>query len=301
MLLDDTAAGSAQCAGSGDVLALLQDQDLAAHDTRHAHPVQQSEDDEDGDHVGAQSLHPLEAGLGGQTFQGLLQGHAQQDDQQDIRDGVQDIRDTHHDVVHPAAGKGRHSTVGGTDDQHQHRGDQADGQGHAGAHHDTHRKVTAHTVGAQNVREYLFAGVDAGLLRGRVLERCQIVAALHLLRVAVGPHGRQQVGKDGNGDDEHKADHGDLVLLQAAQTVLPEVDALAHDHKALLFLVAGRQKVVSVQLQAERILFDVFHNAFLLFYCSLMRGSMILYRISTITLATMTMLDSRMVVPMIRV
>ena len=46
------------------------------------------------------------------------------------------------------------------------------------------RKVTAHTVGTHNVREYLFAGVDAGLLRGRVLERCQIVAALHLLRVA---------------------------------------------------------------------------------------------------------------------
>ena len=87
MLFDDTAAGSAQCAGSGNVLALLQDQDLAADDTRHAHPVQQSKDDEDGDHVGAKGLHPLEAGLGGQTFQGLLQGHAQQDDQQDIRDG----------------------------------------------------------------------------------------------------------------------------------------------------------------------------------------------------------------------
>ena len=36
-------------------------------------------------------------------------------------------------------------------------------------------------------------------------------------------------------------------------------------------------------------------------YCSLMRGSMILYRISTITFAMMTMLDSRMVVPMIMV
>ena len=181
MLFDDTAAGSAQCAGSGDVLALFQDQDLAADDTRHADPVQQSKDDEDGDHVGAKGLHPLEAGLGGQRIQRILQSHAQQDDQQNIRDGVQNIGDTHHDIVHPATGKGGNSAVGGADDQHQHRSDQTNGQADTGAHHDTHRKVTTHTVGAQNVREHLFAGIDAGLLRGRVLERCQIVAALHLL------------------------------------------------------------------------------------------------------------------------
>ena len=72
MLFDDTAAGSAQCTGSGNVLALLQDQDLAADDTRHADPVQQSKDDEDGDHVGAKGLHPLEARLGSQRIQRIL-------------------------------------------------------------------------------------------------------------------------------------------------------------------------------------------------------------------------------------
>ena len=110
------------------------------------------------------------------------------------------------------------------------------------------------------MREHLFAGIDAGLLSGRVLERCQIVAALHLLGVAVGPHGGQNVGKDSNGNDEHKADHGDLVFLQAADTVLPEVDALAHDHQTLLFLIAGGQKILRIELQAERILFNVFHE-----------------------------------------
>ena len=156
--------------------------------------------------------------------------------------------------------KAENGAVGSADDQHQHRGDQTDRQADAGAHHDTHRKVTAHTVGTQNVREHLFAGIDAGLLGGRVLERCQIIAALHLLRVAVGPHGGQKVGKDGNGNDEHKADHGDLVLLQAADTVLPEVDALAHDHQTLLFFIAGGQKILRIELQAERILFNVFHE-----------------------------------------
>ena len=149
--------------------------------------------------------------------------------------------------------------------------------------------------------EYVLALVDELLLGGRILKRSQVVAALDLLLIAVGPEAGQNIGHEGDQQDDDQADHGDLVFAQTAHAVLPEVDALAHDHKALLFLIAGRQKVVSVQLQAERILFDVFHNAFLLFYCSLMRGSMILYRISTITLATMTMLDSRMVVPMIMV
>ena len=246
MLFNDTAAGSAQCAGSGNVLALLQDQDLAADDTRHAYPVQQSKDDEDGDHVGAKGLHPLEAGLGSQCIQRIFQGHAQQDDQQNIGDGVQNICNTHHDIIHPAAGKGRNRTIGGADDQHQHRSDQTDGQADAGAHHDTHSKVTTHTVGAQNVREHFFACVDTRLLGSRVLKGLQVVAAFHLLGIAVRPDSGQQVGKDGNGNDEHKADHGDLVLLQAADTVLPEVDAFAHDHQTLLFLIAGGQKILRV-------------------------------------------------------
>ena len=298
MLFDDAAAGSAQGTCSGDILALFQRKHLRAHDTRHANPVQQSKDDEDGHHVGAKLLHPAKAGLGSQVLQRFLDGHSQQDDEQDVRDGVQNIGDTHHDVIDPAACKGRHSAVGGADEQHQHGGQQADGQGHAGAHHNADGEVTAHTVGAQDVGEDLFAGVDELLLGGRILKRGQVVAALDLLLVAVGPERGQHVGENCNQDDDHQAEHGDLVFAQAAQAVLPEVDALAHDDKAFFLVVGCGGKVLDVELQAQRILFQIFH---LSAYFSLMRGSMTLYRISTMTLATMTKVASRMVVPMIMV
>ena len=54
-------------------------------------------------------------------------------------------------------------------------------------HHDTHGKVTAHTVGAEDVGEYVLTLVDELLLRGRILKRGQVVAALDLLLIAVGP------------------------------------------------------------------------------------------------------------------
>ena len=298
VLLDDAPAGGTQRAGSGDVLALLQRQDLGADDTRHADPVQQGKDDEDGHHVGAELLHPAEAGLGGQALQRFLDGHGQQDDEQDVGDGVENIGNTHHDVIDPAARKCGDGAVGRTDEQDQHRGQQADRQGDAGAHHDTHGKVTAHTVGAQNVGEYVLALVDELLLGGRILKRSQIVAALDLLLIAVGPEAGQNIGHEGDQQDDDQADHGDLVFAQTAHAVLPEVDALAHDDKAFLLVVGRGGKVLNVELQAQRILFQIFHVSAPPYF-SLMRGSMILYRMSTTTFATMTRVASRIVVPMI--
>ena len=263
MLLDDAAAGRAECAGCGDILALLQRQDLRADDTRHTDPVQQREDDEDRHHVGAELLHPAEAGLGGQALQRFLDGHGQQDDEQDVGDGVENIGDAHHDVIDPAARKCGDGAVGRADEQDQHRGQQADGQGDAGAHHDTHGKVTAHTVGAQNMRKDLLARVDELLLGGRILERSKVVAALDLQLIAVGPEAGQNIGHEGDQQDDDQADHGDLVFAQTAHAVLPEVDALAHDDKALFLLVGCGGEILHVELQAQRILFQIFH-----FVCS---------------------------------
>ncbi len=153
--------------------------------------------------------------------------------------------------------------VGSADDQHQHRGDQTDRQADAGAHHDTHGKVTAHAVGAENVRKDLLARVDELLLGGRILERSKVVAALDLQLIAVGPQGRQNIGHERDEQNDDQTDHGDFVFAQAAHTVLPEVDALAHDDKALFFssLDAGaKSSTLSCRLNG---FFQIFH-----FVCS---------------------------------
>src|SRR5699024_8073977 len=117
VLFDDAAVGGAQSPGSGDVFRFLQGQDLAAHDTGHADPVQQRKHDEDADQVGAQGLQPAEAGHRSQTLQRRFQGEAQQNNQQNIGDGVDDIGDTHHDHIHPAAEEGGDGAIDGADNQ----------------------------------------------------------------------------------------------------------------------------------------------------------------------------------------
>lgn len=106
------------------------------------------------------------------------------------------------------------------------------------------------------------------------------------------------IGHEGDQQDDDQADHGDLVFAQTAHAVLPEVDALTHDDKAFLLVVGRGGKVLNVELQAQRILFQIFHVSAPPYF-SLMRGSMILYRMSTTTFATMTRVASRIVVPMI--
>lgn len=89
-----------------------------------------------------------------------------------------------------------------------------------------------------------------------------------------------------------------LFLRSLLHAVLPKVDALAHNHKALLFFGGSRSKIIRIEMKAWKFLIHIFSAAP---YFNLMRGSMILYRISTTTFAKMIRVANTMVVPMIMV
>src|SRR5699024_4667896 len=81
------------------IVILLDGQDLSAHQTGHAHPVQQGEHHEHGKHVRSDLLQKRN----GFHVQHLVEHHGKQDHHQRIRKGIDDIHDTHHDQVNLAA------------------------------------------------------------------------------------------------------------------------------------------------------------------------------------------------------
>ena len=244
MLADNLAVSHTKGPCRRHVLALLEHQNLASDHPCHSHPVQKGKDDKHGDEAGSHLLHPLKARDGGQLVDAGPQRHGQQDNQQDIRYGVQDVGKPHHDVIHPAAGKAGHRAKGSADEQHQDGAHDAHRQADPGGHHQPDGKVPAQLIGAADVGEHLFPRLNPLQLGFAVLKEGQVFAVLDLLVVGIGPKAGQDVGKDDDQQDKEEADHGDPVLPQPAQAVGPEVDAFPHNDEAFLFVGGGGGKVV---------------------------------------------------------
>ena len=139
--MPEDTAGHADAAGlsSGHKLLLTQGQDLAADQTGDAGPSQEAQDQHQVQHtdlrVHAHAVH----------------GRAQDDDQRRGRDAVENIHDTHDEIIHPAA-----EVAGDTAQDHAQRGgnddhDEADAQGYAAAVHQTGQHIHTVLIGAQRV------------------------------------------------------------------------------------------------------------------------------------------------------
>ena len=161
MLLDDPPALGAQGLGGGDILLLLELEDLAPDDPGHGHPIEGAKGDEHGDHVGSHRVEqgPDDAGGGSQTLgKPLLQHHGDQQDHQHLGHRLNDLHDPLHDRVHHPSGIAGDGAVDSADDQHQQGGEHAYQQGDPGADHGTDHNVPAKAVSAENVGEDLLPG-----------------------------------------------------------------------------------------------------------------------------------------------
>ena len=187
---DDLGVGVADDARGGDVVALLDGQDLAADDAGILRDGDQS-DGHDG------------------LVDALAERRHEGDGEQDRGHSEHDVHAAHDEGVDGAAlvagdGAERHA-----DGERDGDGQQADGQRDLGAHEDAAEHVAALLVAAEDVR-----GAGLG-------ERLREV-----LRVGVvGQDGREQRrddGDDGEQRDERQAHHGGLVVGQRVPDVLPE-------------------------------------------------------------------------------
>ena len=263
VLAKDAAGLGADGAGRQNVLVLLDGQNLTAHQTGHAHPVQQAEHDEQREHVGAQ-FREHRAGDGG--AQRFSQDHRQQYDHQQVRQRIDDVADTHHHKVHLAAGVTGDGAVEHADDHDQDAGEQTNGQGHAGAVDDAGKVVTAHLVGAEDVGEQLFAGLlhvfqfvfrpgEGGEVGGGLVA---LAAHFQDLVVAVGDdHG----GNDDGDDQQHQNDdgaHRQGVAHEFLHAVPEEGGGFAHDLLLALLFLGGGAEFCQIDLAAEQMLFKRF-------------------------------------------
>ena len=123
------------------------------------------------------------------------------------------------------------------------------------------------SVGAENVREDIFTGIDLLHLSSAVLHGSKVVVGsvnglagldAELLLVGVRPDHRQKDRGKRDEDDHAHADEGDLVLVQALAAVLEEGGGGAHLYHVLLLGIGSQDKIVQVDLEAEGFLI---HNS----------------------------------------
>lgn len=187
VLSDYARAACAESARRRNIFGLLEHKNLRARDTRHADPIEQNEHEEYRDKVRSDRVHPAKSGLFGEILKPRFQGEREHYYQKNIRYCIENIGDSHHYYIDPAAGKSGDGAENRADYQNERRADKTDGKAYARAHHKADGKVSAELIGAADMRENLFARVYARLLCLAVFKRFEILAVLNLLLVAIRP------------------------------------------------------------------------------------------------------------------
>ncbi len=200
-----------------------------------------------------------------------LQDHHQQNDDNQVRNTVDDLQQAHHDDIQRAAEVAGDAAVNAAQNQIDQRADHGDGQRHAAAHPDAGEDVAAERIRAE-IMHVAFA-LRAALVAHRA-HRGVGVAVMLLAIVEFGNHRRKDAHRRQQQNDRD-ADHRDLVFPQAAHGVLHEREALALDGFALLRALADVGKAG---------FFNVFHAQ----PSSFTRGSMKPYSRSTTRVQTIS-------------
>ena len=286
MLEDDPLAPCACGHGGQNIFLLAQGENLTADQAGHGHPVKHREDNKETDDICADFLK--HRSLDQLLKIGLLQGGGQQNDQQHIRQRVDNIDNAHDDQVNLAAAVTRDRTDRHTDDKDNDAGEKADCKRDAGTVNNTDKVVAPLRVGAEDVGEHLFAGRDISQLGLTVGKRSKIVircinrsAELNAEHLVIGirpEEGKDDAGKRDHHDDD-QADQGHLVFHKTLDTVTEEGGGGAHLDQIFLFRCSSGEKCVHIKMQTEWILFH--YSVQILssiegHYSNVMRGSITL-------------------------
>lgn len=191
----------------------------------------------------------------------LIEHDGDEDDDQHIRQRIDDVDDTHHDQVGPSADIAGDTAIDHADDEHDEACEHADAQRDARAVDDADEIVAALLVGAEDVREAGAALVDILLLHLAVSKRSEVFRALvalavdgHDLLIFIRDDHRRNDDRDEDDREQHQAKHGKRIFHQLAHTVAEERRALAHDVLLLFFLVRRLFEFLQIDLGAEDLL-----------------------------------------------
>ena len=153
----------------------------------------------------------------------LREHHHQKDNDDEVRNTVDDLHDTHHDGINRAADVTGNTAVDQADDEVDEHGCERDHQRDAAAFKGAQEKVTAEVIGAEIV--YMVLSLMAG-----ICTNCH-EALVDFAKVLFAALKRREERHDDAGKDEEHDDeethNGNFVFHQSADGVFPEGRARA--------------------------------------------------------------------------
>jgi hypothetical protein len=199
---DDLPVGDADRASGLDELRLLEGEQLPPDEPGDGHPARQPDGDEDEE----QAVHGL-------AERRVPKRDGQQDDEQEVRERIHDVRETHQDIIRPTP-----EPAGKRTDRHADQKDDDlddDRHGHADPRtvHEPTEQVAADLVRAQDV---------AG---GEGRHRLPVVGEDRrgiLILIVVRGQERPEDGDEGHEDHHDKPDHRQSVLAEPRECVAPQ-------------------------------------------------------------------------------
>ena len=202
MLGHDLAIAHADGPGGLDEFGLLEGQHLSTGQAGDRHPADEADGDEDEE-------QPVES----LPERGLAECDRQQDDEQDVREGIDDVGDAHQEVVRATTVPAGQRTDRHADEDDDGLDHERDGDADPRPVEQTAEQVTAELVGPEDV-----AGGERWQRAVAVGEdRLEI-----LLLVRPRCDERADDPAEQQSDHEEQADHGQLVLGQPPEGLPPQ-------------------------------------------------------------------------------
>src|SRR5216684_3580322 len=210
----DPARRRADRARGLDELALLERQDLTPYEPGHADPV------DDGDGHEDEQQPTLDV-----SQRGVPQrGHDDEEEEQ-VRERVDDVGDAHEDLVDPAAVVPGREADGHADEEDDRDGHEADEHRDLRRPQEAREDVAAELVAAERIgRER-----EPGPRPDRLHERVRRVLLQRILEPAELRHERHRHRQDHEEDDDDHPDHRGTIAEESVPRVLPERALLADE------------------------------------------------------------------------
>ena len=149
---EDAGMALSERASGDDELEIFQAKHLAANDSGHGEPFDETESEDEDDDFGVADEEGMAVGVE-PIFEAMIEGGGGEDDDDEAGDGVENFDEPHHQGIGGASDVTGDEAVGGTDDEADGGAGEADEEGDAGAFHDASEEVATVVIRAEGVGE----------------------------------------------------------------------------------------------------------------------------------------------------
>jgi len=224
----DAQVAGTNGAGSLHKFLLAGGEHLPAGEARHGFPRSNANANKDEQHAaqpGIQLAHGIRERSRVRLGKGGAEERQHEDDEQELREGIEDVHNAHHDVIHPPAKEAGDGAINHANNQADDGSNECHGQGNAGAVHDAAEEITTGIIRTQRV---IIVDLGIGAHGGKDLQhpfRGAVVGNQVLLGIV---HNRNLVCKNchqDQDDNDAPANHRGAVAEEPPEGIPPKAFA----------------------------------------------------------------------------